>query len=286
MELFFHEADGKQSAKNPKSIKKLKNQQQERRERRLRTMLRVDVKRAERLHTRVIQRTTPQVPPQLKQIKGPVIKQRVPVAPHVAPHVAPPDALTSIIQIGSSISPVKLKESSLPEDRTGQLLFVTSFNEKLYHKTGSQLLASFAEYYRDDSLVTMLVCHEGFKFVNHNPRVITYNLDSSEFLKEWSRRNAGNIPIEFGCTGTKKSNPRLFANKFNIQMSRWFRKIASLEYAYRKLREKYRGICWIDCDCTFQQHLSSSLLFGTLGKKSVGYHLGLRRQLCQTGVET
>ena len=273
MELSFYEIGPHSTVKKKPKSKKNKDQQQEqqeRRARRLKTMLKEGEKRTIRLRTRVTQR-----------VVG--IASHPKIIPRSLPAV-PPDALTRVIS--PDLPPVQLKEAILPEDRSGQLLLVTSFNEKLYLKTGCKLLESFAEFYRDDAKVTMLVCHEGFKFVNHNPRVITYNLDSSEFLKSWSRRNAPNIPIDLGGTATKTSNPRLFANKFNLQMSRWFRKIASLEYAYRKFRTNYRGICWIDCDCMFRQHLSASLFFGTLGDKSVGYHQGLRRRMCQTGVET
>jgi len=195
-----------------------------------------------------------------------------------------PDPMQAIIEVPADLKKVKIRKATDPDDLSGNLLLVTSFNRKLYDKTGYLLLDSYRRFYGDDPSVSMLVCHEDMKFKSAG--ILSYDLNSSEFLETWTKHNLKNIPVDLGGTGTKENNPKLFKSKFNLQMSRWFRKIASLEYALKTYSKEYRGICWIDCDCTFQNYLPVSKFFGTLQNKHVGYHHGLRRALCKTGVET
>jgi flagellar hook protein FlgE len=152
------------------------------------------------------------------------------------------------------------------------VLYVTSFNENMYIASGKNLINSFIKSNTDDYLV---VCYEGFKFndkINNN-KILSHNLDKSDFLQNWLFNNKNIIPDKLGGDANKQINPYVY-NEWNYKASLWFRKIASLEYVKRMYNDYFDAIIWIDSDCSVIQKIPKSLIYTAFNKKEVFYHLG------------
>ena len=167
-----------------------------------------------------------------------------------------------------------------------KILFVTSFNEKLYDFTGENLVKSFI-FNNDDDDIDLLVCYEDFNFNIKNNRVKTENVNTN-FLKKILEENKDCIPLCYGGEATIISNPELYCKdkKYNFQASRWFRKLAALEIAYSKFRNSYEYIVWIDSDCLFLSKFNSELFLKPLQNKHFGYFYGPKRLMKDHGIET
>lgn len=169
------------------------------------------------------------------------------------------------------------------------LLYVTSFNKRLYNHTGRNMMASFV---RQNPNGHMLVTYEGLerpivKKIQSNPQFKTYNLDNDEWLKQWTFNNRDIIPPEYGgiCTIHDKNIQQVWGTNFNIQAARWFRKIVSLKRAMT-MCENVSHIIFVDCDSKFKQHMPVKVVEDALMKGSVFYHLGPHRKEMGTGVES
>ena len=135
------------------------------------------------------------------------------------------------------------------------VLYVTSFTPDLYARTGRQLVQSFL---RSDSDGKLLVCHEG-RFEENLPcapqKVMSYDLDKSDFLTAWLAANEDIIPVSLGgtapaCQCEEPDNPwgrhrtHCVSQWFNKNASRWFRKIVALDVAAGLAKEG--AIVWVD----------------------------------------
>lgn len=155
------------------------------------------------------------------------------------------------------------------------VLYVTSFNENMFIASGKNLINTFINSNTEDYL---LVCYEGFKFnnkINHK-KILSHNLDKSEFLNNWLIKNKDIIPEKLGGLANIKTNPNVF-NEWNVKASLWFRKIASLEYAKRIYNDYFDAIIWIDSDCSIIQKIPKNIIYSAFNKKEVFYHLGQYR---------
>jgi len=145
---------------------------------------------------------------------------------------------------------------------TESVLFVTSFANDMYKMTGKRLVDSFLKF-QHESGQRLLVCYENFDFQvpkDEAERILAYPLHESEYLQQWLLDNAEIIPDYLGGQATKASNPVLFTNSWNRKSSRWFRKIAALEYALREYQEDYHHIIWLDSDVYFFKTLPINTL--------------------------
>ena len=167
-----------------------------------------------------------------------------------------------------------------------KILFVTSFNKKIYDFTGINLIASFNTYCQDEN-IDILVAYENFNFKNNNKNIISENV-MTEFLTNILQENSDIIPTCYGGKATIINNPQLYntKKKYNFQASRWFRKLSALEIAYRKYRDKYEYIIWIDSDCLFLRDFNYDELINPLNSKILGYYYGPRRLDRNHGIET
>jgi hypothetical protein len=165
------------------------------------------------------------------------------------------------------------------------VLYVTSFAKDMYDASGRRLLDSFIKY---NPQATLLVCSENIQLdINiQYPNIIVYPLETSKFLQEWLIENNDVIPDYLGGKATKLSDPKLFESEWNRKASRWFRKIASLEYALTRYQDQYKYILWIDADCYFTQGLKSTTIQSIFGNSGAIYHLGKRRIESKTGIES
>jgi hypothetical protein len=164
------------------------------------------------------------------------------------------------------------------------ILYVTSFAEDMYNISGKILLDSFISNNVEGDL---LVCYENFDF---NPRIHSKDktiyavpLHTSKYLNTWLRKNKDIIPTFLGgiCKDLGVIN-----HEWNRKASRWFRKIAALEYALRTYKDKYKYIMWLDSDCKVLNKISYSFIEELFTNVGVIYHLGSNRIKNNMGVES
>jgi hypothetical protein len=145
-------------------------------------------------------------------------------------------------------------------------LYVTTFNDVLYEKSGAQLIRSFLEKTTDSD---MLVCYEDFEFQSDSSRIMSYNLGLDEFMAAWLTTHKNIIPQCYGGDASEDSDifkdaSRDIWNKdgqvwANHRASRYFRKIVALHYALTQYSDTYDIIFVIDSDCIFKQNIPSEL---------------------------
>ena len=167
------------------------------------------------------------------------------------------------------------------------ILYVTSFNERLFNLSALRLLYSFI---RHNMNAKLLICYEDENETNYlkelknqkNPKFIFINISKYEYLTNFLKDHKDIIYKEYGGTAESKSY-------WNDKWSLWFRKIASLKYALNNF-PKFNFIVWVDCDCIFKKHLNNKFLINGFHKKDCFYYLGpyRRRSSCRlaAGVET
>jgi len=172
-------------------------------------------------------------------------------------------------------------------------LFVTSFNRDIYNATGVNLVRSFCRYAGEARL---LACYEqnlSAEIHRHSERLLTHDLDGSEFLHWWLESNKQYIPITLGgsaepCDCPSPQDPfgdhreRCVWSWFNKNASRWFRKIVALDHALRI--DGVDAIVWIDSDCCFLKTLPLVEIEAWFGDGSVFFLRGPDRPVLEAGV--
>lgn len=166
---------------------------------------------------------------------------------------------------------------------SNMVLYVTSFAKDMYVASGKHLIDTFMKYYPNHFL---LVCYEGFDFKPPSPKILGYNLETSKFLRQWLKENKHNIPVSLGGTATSENNPKLFAQGFNKNASRWFRKIVSLEYGVNVLGDSFKSVIWLDADCYATGFFSDNSVKVLFNKHDVFYHMGHYRRKKNMCVES
>lgn len=170
-----------------------------------------------------------------------------------------------------------------------KVLYMTTFNEKLYNMTGKNLVGSFLKHVLNGDL---LVCYEDIKFKSTSSRILTYNINESEFMNNWLKTYSEDIPELYGGTA-KNDDPRFLEDKrkgqawARFRASKYFRKIVALDYFINNLQDKYDVLCLIDSDCIFRKNLRAFTLSKILGNGiSMGYFWGQHRRKINRGPET
>jgi hypothetical protein len=166
---------------------------------------------------------------------------------------------------------------------SGQTLYVTSFDQKMYEMSGKLLIDTFTKlnpkYY-------LAICYEGMEFNTDNPQLLPYNMDESKFMNDWLKTNENDIPAEYGGKATKENNPELFANYFNRAASKWFRKIVAIDYGIKKYGQYFKYVVWLDADCYARAHLPESLVDAMFSKHDFMFHLSSKRISMDLGIES
>jgi len=190
-----------------------------------------------------------------------------------------------------------------------KLLYVTSFNKRLYDLSGRNMFESFLSIQKEGGLLLTYENKELYGYMDYIIEVIPiflyehelqtnfhfYNLDNDEFLHNWLKQNEDIIPVELGgifenCDCPKRTEP-LPLDKYwkrnkkhkpkcpylgwNYRASQWFRKIAALNYA---LTLDYDILILLDCDIIFKKTLSIQQIEDLFDKTSVFYFLGPKRK--------
>jgi len=152
---------------------------------------------------------------------------------------------------------------------------------------------SFRESRTDGSL---LLCHENLAGQIRDEeadRILVHDLCKSALLLEWLERNRDIIPPSLGgtasrCRCPKPANPDVDHARgcawgwFNKTASRWFRKIAALDYA-RRLSE-YDALVWLDSDCRFVRKLPLEEVECWFGEAAAFYLKSPDREVIESGV--
>ena len=156
------------------------------------------------------------------------------------------------------------------------ILYVTSFNERLYKATGEDMLKSFI-YVKTEG--DMLATYEGDVNPPSHRKIIPYSLDDDKFLNDWLQDNADIIPTDLGGDFSGEMD------KYNFRASQWFRKIAALNIAL-KLKDNYEAIVFVDSDTTFTHKITEEYMLSVFGDAGMFYHLGPYREEEDAGIES
>jgi len=156
------------------------------------------------------------------------------------------------------------------------VLFVTSFNKRLYDATGRNLLKSFTKTGTEGSL---LVTYEELT-ANDMPNnkvarfnnIIYHDLANDDFLNVWLKENRDIIPTSLGGAHTGA-----FKHKFHKRTSQWFRKIAALHAAVQ-YKNDYRFVIFVDSDSLFKQKVMRSFVKQQFAGASMIHHYGNYRR--------
>jgi hypothetical protein len=167
------------------------------------------------------------------------------------------------------------------ETTRDKILFVTSFEKRMYDASGHKLLDSFHRYKQAGP---MLCCYEGMS-PPAMKNTLWYNLDQDEFLQTWLANNKDVIPEHLGGTTTqcnckdahvkhsKHHTKGCYWAWPNRNASRWFRKVATWRYAATR---GYQHICWLDVDCHFKRDLPRDKFIEFLAGSGLFYFRGHR----------
>lgn len=163
------------------------------------------------------------------------------------------------------------------------VLYVTTFNEKLYLSSGHKMLESFKQMKVEGDFV---VCTEGMIYDDGDFSV--YDLDNDSWLKEWTKKNEDIIPVHYGGIATEVDDGKIlekWGTRFNMQAARWFRKIVALNFALANF-DFYKYIIFCDCDIIFTKRLTEDYVAKVFSDCDVFYHLGQHRRKRGTGIES
>jgi hypothetical protein len=170
-----------------------------------------------------------------------------------------------------------------------KVLYITTFNEKLYNMTGKNLVGSFLKHVVNGDL---LVCYEDIKFSSTSLRILTYDINNSEFMNNWLKTYSGDIPQLYNGTA-ENDDPRFVEDKkkgqgwARFRASKYFRKIVALEYFIENLQDEYDTVCLIDSDCIFRKNLRYFTISKLLANDtSMAYFWGQHRRRKNRGPET
>jgi hypothetical protein len=161
-----------------------------------------------------------------------------------------------------------------------KILYVTTFNQRLYDATGKNMIESFVRYKTEGDL--LIAYEDGLdKVIPHHRKFIFHNLETDKFLSSWLKDNEDIIPTDLG--GTFEGEYTLKA-KFNQRASQWFRKIVALNRAMDL--KGYDAIVFLDSDTSINKNLKSSKIEEIFDGQSMFYHLGPYRKESGTGIES
>ena len=161
-----------------------------------------------------------------------------------------------------------------------KILYVTTFNKRLFKATGQKMIDSFVLHKTEGDL---LIAHEDGldSVIAKHQKIILYNLEEDEWLPKWLKENEDIIPVYLGGKFKTEDGTPTLNQRFNNRASQWFRKIVAL-----KASLEYDAIVFIDSDTLFIEHLSAEKIEQIFDNASVIYHLGRHRKKEGTGLES
>lgn len=149
-----------------------------------------------------------------------------------------------------------------------KILYVTTFNERLYEMSGKQLLTSFTSKINN---ADMLVCYEDFEFKTDQSNIFSYDLKNDAYMNTWLEKYKHIIPKFYGGEAEDDSDIFKDNNKdywggnegqywAKFRASRYFRKLVALNYALTNYADTYDYIFVIDSDCIFKNCIKHKVI--------------------------
>jgi len=202
------------------------------------------------------------------------------------------------------------------------ILYVTTFNKKLFNLTGQTLLESYLCTQAEDDLFVVyeddLLKRLQLTLVNlGNRKFFLQRLEELPWFNSFLQQHKKIIPKIYGgeaelckCKEViryfihneipswqkillhepncnfkffKTSNARFFNQKLFL----WFKKVLSMNYAleFVKNHQQYKYLIFVDSDVTFQKEMSSKI-HTLCSDYDICYHLGEHRKKHSMGIET
>lgn len=172
------------------------------------------------------------------------------------------------------------------------ILYLTSFNEKLYNASGREMLESF---YSSGCEGEIAITYNGNNPLPANFRpYIALDLDKSDWLISWKNRFKEYLPKKYGGV----DNPNLTINLdpknqirykngmfFREQTGRWMYKVAALQ-SILDLAQNFSYLIYCDCDTVFKKPIVKTVLDQKFKNVDVAYHLGQYRLAGDNGIES
>lgn len=181
----------------------------------------------------------------------------------------------------------KIPEKYINENTDKKILYITSFNQRIYDISGKFLIWSFLTNKMDADL---LICHENVVFdkkinsIDDNIHIKLFNICQYNYLIDWLEKNRSIIPKELNGLADK-NDKNIFQNKWRLRASAWFKKTASLNYAYETYRTEYNYFVWIDADCIIKKYIPNKMIDNLLSDYDLIYNYGIYRQKTDVGYE-
>lgn len=174
------------------------------------------------------------------------------------------------------------------------ILYVTSFNDELYNATGKKLLESFSNIKGDLFIGTENLLLVGSRFIQ-------YKLENDYFLQKWLLENKDIIPEYLGGIAKPCNHQDPYAREdrkhtkgchfswWNRNCSRWFRKIATINYVMNYQNTyanigKYDYFVWLDADCIFKKDPHDILENIDGWDVDIFYMRGTKRRAVESGI--
>jgi hypothetical protein len=194
------------------------------------------------------------------------------------------------------------------------VLYITTFNNMLYQNCGRAMIRSFLDKKIDGEL---LIGYEDNIDLNQDfskNNFLLHNLSADPILAKFLLNNSEYIPPQFGGAAIpcackepkiktkltpkerKKANQKVKQRKlfkghfkacpwygFNFRSSLWFRKIVILKHAIDNYPQ-HKTFFFVDADVIWKNPLSENELRHIMKEFQVGYMMGKRRKIAETGL--
>ena len=150
---------------------------------------------------------------------------------------------------------------------SNEIIFVTTFNNKIYETSGCKLLESYVKFVKQTDNIKFNVFTEGNIDINiDRSDLIIKRMEDSEYLQSWLNKNSHIIPTKFG--GTFKG----YLSYYNTKASRFFRKLAAL-YETLKYNANADMIIWLDADIEILSSIDQTFLLNMFSHEAECYYL-------------
>lgn len=171
------------------------------------------------------------------------------------------------------------------------MIYITSFNKKLYEATGKKMLKSFEKHNPKDSFTLFT---EGDLDLSHHKNIgLVHSLDTEPLLHSWLEENADIIPQVYGGSFTcecnfNKRTPTAGhckgcpAGEMRRRTCHWYRKIISWQIA----KELHSKFTWVDCDTTLRKNMPENIILKYLKVCPVRFHYGAFRKARHNSIES
>jgi len=169
-----------------------------------------------------------------------------------------------------------------------KILYITSFNKKLFDATGNGFIKSFYENQKDDLFIGT---EDNIPQLENYP-VKIYQLENDSILQQWTKANIDIIPYYAGgqsrpcdCNfGSQKKHIKYCPWwGWNRNAYRWFRKVITIYYALQTFSSEYDWFFWVDCDCVFTRIIKHERI-EKYNKMDVLHLIGTFRNADETGL--